>query len=322
MLRIDGQLFGLQMPPLTPEECREMIYAMLSDDDIQTFERELELDQAFSLTGVGRFRLNIHYQRGSVGAAIRLVPRNTPKLADLGLPPAVTRLASSSSGLLLVTGPTGSGKSTTLAAILQHINETRRDHIITIEDPIEHLFKNERSVIEQREIGQDTNSFSEALRRVLRQDPDVIMVGEMRDRETISAALTAAETGHLVLATLHTNDCAQTLDRILDAFPADAQGQVRLQLSMTLVGVVSQQLVPRRGGGRALASEVLVATSAVCNLIRKGETAQINNAVLTGSVSGMVSMAQSLSVLVDNGTIDKETATARNENQVGAAVGV
>jgi len=318
MLRIDGQLFGMQVPPFTPEECRGLIYTMLNEDEVRVFERDKELDHSYTLPAIGRFRVNVHLQRGSVAASIRLIPRGTPRLNDLGLPPIVQKLALSTKGMFLVTGPTGSGKSTTLAAIVQYINENRRCHIITVEDPIEHLFRNEKSVIEQREIGYDTHSYSQALTRVLRQDPDVIMLGEMRDRETIAVALTAAETGHLVLATLHTNDCAQTLDRVVDAFSPEAQSQVRLQLSLTLTGVISQQLVPRRGGGRALACEILVSTPAIANLIRKGETAQIKNAILTGVSVGMVSMNQSMAALLAHGTIDKETAVSRQENQMAA----
>ena len=318
MLRIDGQLFGMQMPPLTPDETREMIYSMLNDDEVCVFERDRELDHSYTLASVGRFRVNVHLQRGSVAAAIRLIPQGTPRLADLGLPPIVQKLAVSHKGLLLLTGPTGSGKSTTLAAIVQYINENRRSHIITVEDPIEHLFRNDKSVIEQREVGHDTHSYTQALTRVLRQDPDVIMLGEIRDQDTISAALTAAETGHLVLATLHTNDCAQTIDRVVDCFSSAAQSQIRLQLSLTLIGIVAQQLVPRRGGGRALACEILISTPAIANLIRKGETAQIKNAILTGSTVGMVSMNQSVAALLATGVIDKETAMSRQENQMSA----
>lgn len=321
MLRVDGQLFGMQMPELTPEDTKQMIYSMLNDDEIRVFERDKELDHSYNMPSVGRFRVNVHIQRGSVAAAIRLIPRGTPRLDDLGLPPVASDIALTSQGLVLVTGPTGSGKSTTLAAIIQHINEQRRAHVITVEDPIEHLFRNGKSVIEQREIGHDTLSYATALTRVLRQDPDVIMLGEMRDSETIAAALTAAETGHLVLATLHTNDCSQTLDRIVDTFPHQAQSQVRLQLSLTLSSIISQQLLPRRGGGRALACEVLKATTAIANLIRKGETAQINNAILTGSTAGMISMNQSIAALLANGIIDRETATSRQNNQMSAVAG-
>jgi len=316
MLRIDGQLFGMQTPPLTPEETREMIYSILNEDEVRVFERDKELDHSYSLPSVGRFRVNVHLQRDSVAAAFRLIPHGTPRLADLGLPPIVQKLAMSHQGLLLITGPTGSGKSTTLAGIIQHINENRRAHIITVEDPIEHLFRNGKSIIEQREVGYDTLSYDQALMRVLRQDPDVIMLGEMRDRTSIAAALTAAETGHLVLATLHTSDCAQTLDRIVDVFPHEGQSQIRLQLSLSLIAVVSQQLLPRKGGGRALACEILVATPATANLIRKGETAQIKNAILTGSASGMVSMNQSIAALLAGGSIDKEVATSMQDNQI------
>ena len=321
MFRIDGELFGMQTPPLTPEQTREMIYSILNEDEVRVFERDKELDHSYSLPSIGRFRVNVHLQRASVAAAFRLIPHGTPRLADLGLPPIVQKLAMSNQGLLLITGPTGSGKSTTLAAVIQHVNESRRAHIITIEDPIEHLFRNDKSVIEQREVGYDTLGYEQALMRVLRQDPDVIMLGEMRDHTSIAAALTAAETGHLVLATLHTSDCAQTLDRIVDVFPHEAQAQIRLQLSLSLIGVVSQQLLARKGGGRALACEVLVVNAAISNLIRKGETAQIKNTILTGSASGMVSMNQAAAALLANGSIDREVAAARQENQIVSLVG-
>jgi len=307
-LRVDGRLSPLQVPPLSPEECRDTIAQCMNGEMQAKLGDVKDVDFAYGVHGLGRFRVNVHNQRDTIAAAIRLVSSTAPELKALGLPDIISTFAEKPRGLVLVTGPTGSGKSTTLAAILQHINQTRRCHIITIEDPIEHIFANEQSVIEQREVGTDTPSFASALRHVLRQDPDVIMIGEMRDKETITAALTAAETGHLVFSTLHTNDSAQTLDRIIDVFDGQMQSQVRLQLSMVLVGVVSQQLVERRGGGRVAACEVLVNNPAVANLIRKGEIAQIKNAILTGSSNGMISMPQALGELAARGIIDRDAA--------------
>ena len=306
--RVDGKLAPLQMAVLGPSECRETVMQCLGDEDFQTLERVKDVDLSYGVTGLGRFRVNVHMQRGNIACSIRLVASSTPLLSDLGLPEVLKELAAKRQGLLLVTGPTGSGKSTTLAAVVNEINKTRACHIITVEDPIEHVFKNDMSIIEQREVGRDTPSFASALRHVLRQDPDVIMVGEMRDRETIETALTAAETGHLVLSTLHTNDCAQTLDRIVDVFDGHMQAQIRLQLSMTLAGVLSQQLIERRGGGRTVACEFLVNSPAVANLIRKGETAQIKNAIMTGSSIGMISMQKSISTLEAGGVIERMQA--------------
>jgi len=306
--RVDGKLSPLQLSCLDGDECRDTIFQCMTEAQKQELATKKDVDFSFGAPGLGRFRINVHSQRGSLAAAIRLVSASTPNIQDLGLPPVVAEFADRTKGMVLVTGPTGSGKSTTLAGIVQRINATHRCHVITVEDPIEHVFSNDKSIIEQRELGVDTPSFAFALRHVLRQDPDVIMIGEMRDRETISAALTAAETGHLVLSTLHTNDCAQTLDRIVDVFDGGTQPQVRLQLSMVLVGIVSQQLLERRGGGRTLACEVLMNTPAVANLIRKGETAQIKNAIMTGSATGMVSMQKSISSLASAGVIDRDAA--------------
>ena len=307
-LRVDGKLSPLQIPCLEKEECRDTIFQCLSEENMAQLANCGDVDLSYGAPGLGRFRINVHMQRDSVAAAIRLVSVSTPKISDLGLPEVVADLAGRTKGMLLVTGPTGSGKSTTLAAIVQNINATRGSHIITVEDPIEHVFNNDKSIIEQREVGKDTPSFADALKHVLRQDPDVVMVGEMRDKETISTALTAAETGHFVLSTLHTNDCAQTLDRIADVFEGEAQPQIRLQLSMVLAGVVSQQLVQRRGGGRSVVCEVLVNTPAVANMIRKGDTAQVRNAIMTGSSAGMVSMRKSVAMLQSSGVIDRTCA--------------
>ncbi|HUS58778.1 MAG TPA: PilT/PilU family type 4a pilus ATPase, partial [Planctomycetota bacterium] len=300
-LRVDGKLSPLQLPAMDAAECEETIIQCMSEDQRHELDTHKDVDFSHGVPALGRFRINVHRQRGSTAASIRLILSSAPNIRELGLPGVVLQLADQTKGLVLVTGPTGSGKSTTLASIVQRINETRRCHIITVEDPIEHVFINDKSVIEQREVGGDTPSFASALRHVLRQDPDVIMIGEMRDKETISAAMTAAETGHFVLSTLHTNDSAQTLDRIVDVFDGDTQPQIRLQLSMVLAGIISQQLIERRGGGRTVACEVLVNTPAIGNLIRKGETAQIKNAVLTGSNSGMVSMQKSMSTLASSG---------------------
>jgi len=303
-LRVDGKLSPLQIPPLAADECGETIIQCLSEDQKGELEQQQDVNFSYSAPGLGRFRANVHRQRGTLAAAIRLVSARSPNLGDLGLPDIVAELADRPKGLLLVTGPTGSGKSTTLAAIVQKINTTRYCHVITVEDPIEHMFTNDKSIIEQREVGKDTPSFASALTHVLRQDPDVVMIGEMLDKQTIGEALTAAETGHVVLSTLHTNDCSQTIDRIVDVFDGGTQPQIRLQLSMVLAGIVSQQLVERRGGGRALVCEVLVNTPAVSNLIRKGETAQIKNAIMTGSSAGMISMEKSLAKLQAGGMIE------------------
>ncbi|CEP66032.1 Pilus retraction protein PilT [Moorella glycerini] len=267
-----------------------------------------EIDLAYSLPGVSRFRVNVFHQRGSVGAAIRLIPRDIPNLETLGLPPVVAELAERQHGLVLVTGPTGSGKSTTLAAMVDKINRERSCHIITLEDPIEYLHQHRRSIVNQREVGSDTQSFASALRAALRQDPDVILVGEMRDLETIATAITAAETGHLVLATLHTSSAIQSVDRIIDVFPPHQQGQVRIQLADTLEGVITQQLLPRADRkGRVAAVEVLIATPAVKNLIREGKTHQIVSSMQTGARYGMQTMDMALRQLVTRGVIaDRE----------------
>jgi len=306
-LRVDGKLSPLQVPPLDADECHETVLQCLSEDQKDGLERHKDVDLSYGVPGLGRFRINVHVQRGSTAAAIRLVSAATPNIRDLGLPNVVGELADHPKGLVLVTGPTGCGKSTTLSAMVQKINETRHCHVITVEDPIEHVFTNDKSIIEQREVGKDTPSFAAALTHVLRQDPDVVMIGEMVERETIGVALTAAETGHLVMSTLHTNDCAQTIDRIVDVFDGESQPQIRLQLSMVLAGIISQQLVERRGGGRVLVCEVLVNTPAVSNLIRKGDTAQIKNAIMTGTSVGMISMEKSIAMLRSAGVIDPQT---------------
>ena len=316
LLRIDGALEPLPMPPLSREETKRLVYSLLADRQKAQFERELELDISFEVQGAGRFRVNVHQQRGSVEAAFRLVPSRVPTLEELGLPPVAADLARKPNGLVLVTGPTGVGKTTTLAAMVDLINRERRHHILIVEDPIEYVHQNHLSIIKQREVYSDTKSFANALTRVLRQDPNVIVVGEMRDLETITAAMTAAETGHLVLATLHTPDAAQTIDRILDVFPPHRQEEVKVQLSECLQGVLSQQLLPRIDKpGRVLAYEVMIATPAVRNLIREHATEQILTVLQTGAQHGMCTMDACLKGLVDQKIISLDTALSRVRNR-------
>jgi len=294
---------------LTPADTEAYLPQILSEKQIASFKEELELDTAFSIDGLSRFRLNVYYQRGSIGLAIRMIPFDIPAIDNLGLPPLVKDFANRPNGLVLVTGPTGSGKSTTLAAMLDHINKTQQCHIVTIEDPIEFLHTNQNCVVDQREVGDDTKSFPAALRHVLRQAPDVIMVGEMRDLETVNAALTLAETGHLILATLHTQSAVNAVSRIIDVFPPEQQQQVRVQLSEVLVGICVQKLLPRRDKpGLVLAAEVACATSAVRSLIRDENTHQLYSMIQTSAKEGMITMNRSLADLVLEGTIDKELA--------------
>jgi twitching motility protein PilT len=296
-------------------EIRRMVYAILTSKQREKFEAELELDTSHAIPGAGRFRLNVFQQRDSVGAVMRAIPYEIVPLDQLGLPGSVAQFAELPRGLLLVTGPTGSGKSTTLASLVDIINRTKPVHIMTVEDPIEFLHKHKTAVVNQREVGEDTHSFAKALKHVLRQDPDVILVGEMRDLETIHTALTAAETGHLVFGTLHTQDAPQSIDRMIDVFPSHQQQQVRVQLASALQGVVTQQLVPKSGAkGRAVAAEVLVATPAVRNLIREGKTHQIYSAMQAGGKFGMQTMDQSLAMHVQSGQITFETAIERCAN--------
>ncbi|MGE0269059.1 MAG: type IV pilus twitching motility protein PilT [Candidatus Omnitrophota bacterium] len=315
VLRMDGKLTLTDRPALSKEELKKCIYGILTDTQKEKFEQERELDFSLSMEGLERFRVNVHIQKGSVEAALRRIPHYIPSIEDLGLPPAVLDFARRPSGLVLITGPTGSGKTTTLASMVNVINSERSCMIICIEDPIEYVHRNNKAVIKQREIYSDTNSFSEALKRCLRQDPDVIIVGEMRDLETISTALTAAETGHLVLATLHTPDTAQTIERVIDVFPAHQQQQVRLQLSAALQGIVSQTLLPRASGqGRVMASEVLVATPAIRNLIRERAVEQIPTSIQTGIQYGMHTMDMSLKTLYEQGVITYEDAIMQVKN--------
>ena len=315
MLRIDGDLMPTALAPITREQSKRLIYSLLTDRQKSQFERDLELDLSIDVQGLGRFRVNVHMQRGCVEAAFRLVPMQIRPLVELGLPPIVAELTRKPNGLVLVTGPTGVGKTTTLAAMVDLINHERRQHVIIIEDPIEYLHQNHLSIIKQREVYADTKSFAAALVKALRQDPDVIVVGEMRDLETISTALTAAETGHLVLATLHTPDAAQTIDRILDVFPSNQQQQVKIQLADSLQGVISQQLLPRCDGpGRVCAVEIMVGTPAVRNLIREHATEQVLTTLQTGAQHGMCTMDASLRALYDQKIISYETAISQMKN--------
>ncbi|MGH3086336.1 MAG: type IV pilus twitching motility protein PilT [Rubrobacteraceae bacterium] len=308
MIRIDGWLVPAGESVLSACDTRSMVMDILTDEQRKRLEEDLELDFGYELPGLRRFRVNAYFQRGCLGAAFRPVPEEVPRLEELLLPRAVVEMSGKTSGLVLVTGPTGSGKSTTLAAMIGRINETRREHVMSVEDPIEFLHESKRCIINQREVGWDTRSFANALKHVLRQDPDVILVGEMRDLETVSLAVTAAETGHLVLSTLHTRSAPQTVDRIIDVFPPHQQGQIRAQLANTLQGVVTQALLPKVGGGRVAACEVLVPTAGVRNLIREGKTHQIHSAIQTGGKFGMQTMDAALAGLIRGGLISREQA--------------
>ncbi|MDT0164781.1 type IV pilus twitching motility protein PilT [Actinotalea sp. AC32] len=307
-VRLDGRLQPLEgFPALVPDSVQRTLYSILTQKQREVFEANLELDFAYAVRGVARFRVNMYQQRDSLGAAFRVIPYEIKPLEALGVPPVVANFANLPRGLVLVTGPTGSGKSTTLASIIDLANRTRSDHIMTVEDPIEFLHRHKKSLINQREVGADTHSFANALKHVLRQDPDIILVGEMRDLETIHVALTAAETGHLVFATLHTQDAAQTIDRIIDVFPSHQQAQVRTQLATAIQGVVCQTLTKRADGpGRAVATEVMIATPAIRNLIREGKTHQIYSAMQAGAQMGMHTMDQHLAELVKIGRITYE----------------
>jgi twitching motility protein PilT len=313
-VRVRGHLIPLDdYPVLTTEQTREIVYSILSNDQRQRLENDWQIDFAYAIPERARFRVNAYYQRAAIGAAFRLIPFSIKSVEELGLPPVMHELARRPRGFVLVTGPTGSGKSTSLASLIDEINETREDHILTIEDPIEFLHSHKRCLVNQRELGSDASSFANALRGALRQDPDVILVGEMRDLETISTALTAAETGHLVFATLHTQDAPQTIDRIIDVFPPYQQQQVRVQLAVALQGIMTQQLLPTAdGSGRVVACETLVPTAAVRNLIREGKTHQIYSTMQTGSAHGMMTMDSSLATLVRAGKITRALAEARS----------
>ena len=315
MVRVSGEVKPLDYEPLTATATRELIYDILSGDQRQRLENEWELDFAYALPRAARFRVNVYFQRGCLGAAFRAIPHEIRGLPELGLPRAVEDMTGRPRGLVLVTGPTGSGKSTTLAAMIDRINETRSEHIMSVEDPIEFLHTHKRCIVNQREVEQDTHGFAQALKHVLRQDPDVILVGEMRDLETISLAVTAAETGHLVFGTLHTQDAPQTVDRIIDVFPPHQQHQIRAQLANALQGIITQTLIPRRDGeGRAVACEILVPTPGVRNLIREGKNHQIYSAMQTGGKFGMQTMEAALVELVRRNRISREEAGKRSSN--------
>ena len=315
-LRIDGELLPIEgYPVLEPMDLQRVAYGMLSQKQREKFEENLELDFSYALPGKARFRVNLYQQRGAIGAAFRLVPFAIRSAEDLGLPAVIEDFARIPRGLVVVTGPTGSGKSTTLAALVDVINRERAVHIMTVEDPIEFLHPHRTAVVNQREVGQDTHTFANALKHVLRQDPDVILVGEMRDIETMQMAVTAAETGHLVFATLHTQDAAQTVDRIIDAFPPEQQQQIRTQLALSLQGVVAQQLLPlATGQGRAVVAEILMVTPAVRNLIREGKTHQLYSVMQAGAQFGMQTMDAALAGLVESGTVEYAVAKERCHN--------
>jgi twitching motility protein PilT len=313
-LRIDGKLHPLRMPPLSPPETKQLCYSVLTDSQKHRFEELSELDLSFSVQKLSRFRANIFIQRGNVAGAFRAIPFKIKTFEELNLPKVVAELSEKPRGLILVTGPTGSGKSTTLATMLDRINQNRNEHIVTIEDPIEYLHHHKACVVNQREVGADTQSFKNALKYILRQDPDVVLIGEMRDLETIEAALTVAETGHLCFATLHTNSCVQTINRIVDVFPPYQQAQVRAQLSFVLEGVLCQSLLPRANGpGRAMALEVMTPNPAIRNLIREDKIHQMYSAMQVGQEKfGMQTMNQSLAQLYQRRLISLETAMARS----------
>ena len=315
MLRVNGQLYRTRHDTLTPDQTKKLIYSGLTDIQRKEFEAKKELDLSLAYGRKHRFRVNVFYQKQAVTAAFRPIPETIPSYEALGLPDFVKEIAAAKQGLVLVTGPTGHGKTTTQACIIDLINDTRSAHVITIEDPIEYVHQHKRSIVDQREVGEDTHGFLEALRTVLRQAPDVILVGEMRDLETIQAALRAAETGHLVLATLHTNDAIQTVDRIIDVFPAGQQQQIRFQLSMTLLAIISQRLLPRTDEeGRILACELLKNTTAIANLIREGKTHQVYSVLETAHKEGMITMDRAIKNLYMDGIISHEEAVANVRN--------
>jgi twitching motility protein PilT len=315
-IRIDGHLHPLDMPPLTAADTKRLAYSVLNDSQKHVFEEKWEIDFSIGIKDLCRFRGNIFTQRGAVGAVFRVIPFEIKSFETLGLAPVVERLCDKPRGLILVTGPTGSGKSTTLAAMIDKINRDRHEHILTIEDPIEFLHNHKSCLVNQREVGSDTHSFAEALRVALREDPDVVLIGEMRDLETVESALRIAETGHLTLATLHTNSAASTINRIVDVFPPNQQPQIRAQLSMVLEGIMCQSLIPRMGGsGRAMAMEIMIPNSAIRNLIREDKVHQIYSSMQTGQEKfGMQTFNQSLAQLVLTKQISQENALNKSSN--------
>ena len=310
LIRLHGELTPLAHPPLGATDTKNLCYSLLTEQQKKKFEEDSELDFSFGIKGVSRFRGNLYLQKGAIGGAFRMIPYQTPQLQNLGLPPSVPDLCNLPRGLVLVTGPTGSGKSTTLAAMIDKVNRERHEHIVTVEDPIEFVHEHKSCLVNQREVFADTQSFAQALKHILRQDPDIALVGEMRDLETIEAALVIAETGHLVFSTLHTNSAVQTINRIIDVFPPHQQAQVRAQLSLVLQGVISQQLIPRRDGrGRVMAAEVMIPNPAIRNLIREEKVHQIYSQMQVGqSKFGMQTMSQSLIALVQRNLISPEEA--------------
>jgi len=315
ILRIDGELKVIDgAAVLTRDAVETMVLSILTERQKKKFLEERELDISYEIAKFSRYRVNLHWERDNIGLVARVISNDVPKLEDLGLPPIANEMIEKTSGLLLVTGPTGCGKSTTLAAMVEKVNSMRFANIITLEDPIEYIFKPNKSIIKQRQLGSDMLTFDGALRHVLRQDPNVIMVGEVRDLETMSATITLAETGHLVLATLHTHSAAQTIDRIIDVFPPHQQSQVRLQLSISLNGIISQQLLPKVGGGRVAAREILINTPAVANIIRENKIPQIKSVIQTSADEGMFSMEQNIKDLLKQGLIEETTALAYLNN--------
>ena len=314
--RIDEKLYPVDKKVLNREEAKESIYSLLTAEQIKQFEKDWELDFSFETRNLARFRLNVFYQRGAVGCAVRLIPFEIMSFEQCGLPvEIVTRLCQKPKGLVLVTGATGSGKSTTLASMVDYINTSKECHIVTVEDPIEFVHKNKKAIVDQREVYKDTHSFADSLKHVLRQDPDVILIGEMRDLETIESALIIAETGHLVFATLHTSDAVQTINRVIDVFPAYQQQQIKTQLSFVLIAVLSQQLIPKAGqSGRVLGTEVLICTPAVRSLIREGKVHQIYSAIQTSQREGMKTMNQSLAELCNKGVVSFEACIQKTTN--------
>ncbi len=316
-IRIDGELERTEYDPLTPQETQSLVYSLLKDEQKKRFEMEKELDFAFGIKGLSRFRANVFLQRGCVAAAIRVIPYEILGFDELGLPDVIKNFSDKHQGLILVTGPTGCGKSTTLASILKRVNSMRKKHIITIEDPIEYVHHHDKCIVNQREVGEDTDGFRDALRYVLRQDPDVVLIGEMRDLITMQVALNIAETGHLTLATLHTNSTYESINRIIDTFPAASQDQVRSQLSFVLIGVLTQQLVPRaKRSGRVLAAEILTCTPAIKASIREDKLHQVYGMMQAGHKYGMQTMNQSLYKLFVNRDIARDTALERSNNPI------
>ncbi|KMQ50782.1 Twitching motility protein PilT [Chitinispirillum alkaliphilum] len=313
-IRVNSILVSMDQPKLTPQMIKLLCYGVMSDSQQKKLEQDWEVDFSFGVKNLSRFRANVFIQKGSLSGAFRAIPHKILDIDTLGLPPIVKSISDRPNGLVLVTGPTGSGKSTTLAAMIDRINQNRHCHIITIEDPIEYIYEHKSSTVEQREVGTDTRSFHTALKSILRQDPDVVLLGEMRDIESIQAALTIAETGHLCFATLHTNSCAQTLSRIVDVFPGENQQQIRTQLSLTLNAVFSQVLLPKIGGGLTLAAEIMTGSPAIKSLIRENKIHNINNHIQLGASSGMQTLNQSLVSLVRNGLITRENALKATHN--------